>query len=98
MALCIPWVVSNRKKEVKMPKVKNTLFQPFVVMLGGGKTLYLQSRQEAEVAKGDLDAPHLRGMIEKGHVVRVEEDRGGPDLPLRKETHKPPVSHKGGAK
>jgi len=55
-----------------MPKIKNKLFQPLTILLGSDKTLYLQSRQEAEVAKSDLEALHLQSMIKRGDIALIE--------------------------
>jgi hypothetical protein len=58
-----------------MPRIKNKLFQPVMVMMGGGKTVYLQSREEVEVTEKDLDSPHLKGMIVGNDIALVEEEK-----------------------
>ena len=55
-----------------MPIVRNRLFQPVGVLLTDGNTLYLQSRQEVEVSKADLDSPHLKSMLLSDKLVLTE--------------------------
>jgi hypothetical protein len=80
-----------------MPRIKNKLFQPVLVMLNGGKSLYLQSREETDIGKNDLDAPHLKGMMEKNHIVLVEED-GASDTSSTEDKQKLLPSPKGRGK
>lgn len=63
-----------------MPKIKNKLFQPVTVLLGGGKTLYLSSREVADVSQSDLDAPHVQTMLERGDLA-MTETKPGPAAP-----------------
>jgi hypothetical protein len=58
-----------------MPKIKNKLFQPLAVLLENEKTLHVQSRQELEVDKKDLESAHLQALIKRGDLAVVEETR-----------------------
>lgn len=58
-----------------MPKIKNRLFQPLAVLLEGDKTVHLQSRQEFEVDRKDLESTHLQELIKRGDIAVVEEER-----------------------
>jgi hypothetical protein len=58
-----------------MPKIKNKLFQPLAVLLEGDKTLHVQSREEFEVDRKDLESPHLQALMKRGDIAVVEEDR-----------------------
>jgi hypothetical protein len=58
-----------------MPKIKNKLFQPLAVLLEDDKTLHLQSREEIEVGRKDLDSAHLQALMKRGDIALVEEER-----------------------
>jgi hypothetical protein len=58
-----------------MPKIKNKLFQPLVVLLEGDKTLHVQSREEFEVDRKDLQSAHLQALMKRGDIAVVEKDR-----------------------
>jgi hypothetical protein len=58
-----------------MPKIKNKLFQPLVVLLEGDKMLHVQSREEFEVDSKDLQSAHLQALMKRGDIAVVEEDR-----------------------
>lgn len=58
-----------------MPKIKNKLFQPLAVLLEGDKTLHVQSREEFEVDRKDLESAHLQALMKRGDIAVVEEDR-----------------------
>ncbi len=58
-----------------MPKIKNKLFQPLAVLLEGEKTLHLQSRQEFEVDRTDLESAHMQALINRGDIALVDEER-----------------------
>lgn len=67
-----------------MPKIKNKLFQPVAITIAGGKTLSLQSRQEAEVSKADLESRHLQSLIKNGDVALTEEGERPEARPMRR--------------
>lgn len=70
------------EEEESMPKIKNKLFQPLTVLLGGGKTLYLSSREVADVSQSDLDTPHLQAMLKRGDLAVTEsKPKPGPGAP-----------------
>jgi len=58
-----------------MPKIKNKLFQPLAVLLEGEKTLHVQSREEFEVDRKDLESAHLQALIKRGDIAVIEEER-----------------------
>ena len=58
-----------------MPRIKNRLFQPLAVLLEGEKTLHLQSREEMEVDRKDLESVHLQSLMKRGDIGLVEEER-----------------------
>jgi hypothetical protein len=58
-----------------MPKIKNKLFQPLAVLLEDDKTLHLQSREEIEVGRKDLESAHLQALMKRGDIALVEEGR-----------------------
>lgn len=58
-----------------MPRIKNKLFQPLTILLEGEKTLYLQSREEVEVSRRDLESSHLQALMKGGDIALVEEER-----------------------
>lgn len=58
-----------------MPKIKNRLFQPLAVMLEGGKTIRLQSREVAEVSAADLNSSHLQSLIKRGDIAVTTEGK-----------------------
>jgi len=55
-----------------MPRIKNKLFQPLSILLAGEKTLYLRSRETAELSASDMDSSHLQSLIKAGQVALVE--------------------------
>lgn len=55
-----------------MPIVRNRLFQPVGILLTGGRSLYLQSRQAIEVSEADLDSPHLKTMLASEQLMLTE--------------------------
>jgi hypothetical protein len=58
-----------------MPKIKNKLFQPLAVLLEDEKTLHLQSREEVEVGRKDLESSHLQALMKRGDIALIEEER-----------------------
>jgi len=58
-----------------MPKIKNRLFQPLAVLLEDDKTLHLQSREEVDVGRKDLESPHLQSLMKRGDIALVDEER-----------------------
>jgi hypothetical protein len=58
-----------------MPKIKNKLFQPLAVLLEDVKTLHLQSREEVEVGRKDLESSHLQALMKRGDIALIEEER-----------------------
>jgi len=69
-----------------MPKIKNRLFQPLTILLEDKKTLYLQTREEAEVSDSDLESPHLQSMIKKGDIAVLEGGKR-PEPPRSRRSH-----------
>lgn len=55
-----------------MPKIKNKLFQPVMVVVSSDKSLFFQSRAEKVVTNADMDSSHLKSLL-AGGVVTVQE-------------------------